>query len=427
MNEKIKDIMNTISDSKILDRINKATENFTKQQKLTAGGVVGVFALAALLSVAPAVNFADMANAGAESVETRTVAVADADEEQWLISIGGKLVLAVGSEEEAAAVFEGVKSYYLTDKNNPDAEVTFDREFRWDAYNYKEAGGDPAWEMSVEEAIAYIISGTATPKTYVVQGGDTVWDIAAKNGISLDKLEEMNPGITGAKLQIGSTINLYEAKPFISVTTKENVVATESIPYETVYEETNSMYRGQSKVKTAGENGSKQTTTEIIKQNGIVVASTLLDETVLSEPKNQVSLKGTAAIPVYTGSQSLGVLANPMSHMEISSPYGASRGSRRHAGIDLRNPKGTPFAAAADGVVIYASYSGSYGNIIKIDHGGGLQTYYAHCDSMYVSVGETVKKGQTIGTVGSTGNATGNVLHFEVRINGVAQNPVNYL
>ncbi len=93
----------------------------------------------------------------------------------------------------------------------------------------------------------------------------------------------------------------------------------------------------------------------------------------------------------------------------------------------MRNPAGTPFGAAADGVVIYAGYSGSYGNIVKVDHGGGLQTYYAHCNSMCVSVGDTVTKGQTLGTVGSTGNATGNVLHFEVRINGVAQNPMNYI
>ena len=83
--------------------------------------------------------------------------------------------------------------------------------------------------------------------------------------------------------------------------------------------------------------------------------------------------------------------------------------------------------ASDSGTVVFAGWSGSYGNIIKIDHGNGVVTKYAHCDTMSVSVGQNVQKGEVIGTVGSTGNATGNVLHFEVEINGVQKNPVNYL
>ncbi|MDD4122586.1 MAG: M23 family metallopeptidase, partial [Eubacteriales bacterium] len=108
------------------------------------------------------------------------------------------------------------------------------------------------------------------------------------------------------------------------------------------------------------------------------------------------------------------------------SAYG-SRGGGRHTGVDLRNPKGTPIKAADDGVVTFASYSGSYGNIVKLSHGNGLQTWYAHCDTMSVSIGQVVNKGETIATVGITGRATGYHLHFEVRKNGVPQNPMNYL
>lgn len=83
--------------------------------------------------------------------------------------------------------------------------------------------------------------------------------------------------------------------------------------------------------------------------------------------------------------------------------------------------------ASDAGTVVFAGYSGSYGNIIRIDHGNGVVTKYAHCDSIGVTVGQNVQKGEVIGTVGSTGNATGNVLHFEVVINGVQKNPVSYL
>lgn len=431
MNRKIRNTISIMKDNFTFEKIKQATKNFTKQQKVTAGGVVGVLALATILSVTPMVDIGTPADTGnSRAVQEQSIALEKGTNDvQWIISIGGKTILAVDTEQDANAVFEGLKAYYLTNKTDPNANVVFDKEFRWDSYDAKAVGGDPAWVMSVADAINYIIKGTATPKTYIVQGGDTVWDIAIKNGVSPEDLEQMNPGISSSSLKIGSVVNLYESKPFVAITTTETVVATETIPYETAFEETSSMYRGQSKVKTAGVSGSKQVTAQVVKQNGVIVASNVLDEQIVAQPQNQISLKGTAAVPAYTAStaKSSGILSAPMGHIEVSSAYGASRGSRRHAGVDLRNPAGTPFGAAADGVVIFAGYSGSYGNIIKVDHGGGLQTYYAHCDSMYVSAGEKVTKGQSLGTVGSTGNATGNVLHFEVRVNGVAQNPMNYI
>ena len=84
--------------------------------------------------------------------------------------------------------------------------------------------------------------------------------------------------------------------------------------------------------------------------------------------------------------------------------------------------------AADSGTVTFAGWGGgSYGYLITINHGGGVVTKYAHCSSVGVSVGQNVQKGEVIGAVGSTGNATGNVLHFEVVINGVQKNPVSYL
>ena len=109
----------------------------------------------------------------------------------------------------------------------------------------------------------------------------------------------------------------------------------------------------------------------------------------------------------------------------ISSRYGAVESVRNHThmGLDIRAPLGTPIKAAADGVVSFAGNSGGYGNLIKIEHSDEVQSCYGHCSKIYVSEGDEVKAGDVIGAVGATGYATGNHLHFEIRLNGSPVNP----
>jgi murein DD-endopeptidase MepM/ murein hydrolase activator NlpD len=109
----------------------------------------------------------------------------------------------------------------------------------------------------------------------------------------------------------------------------------------------------------------------------------------------------------------------------VVSPFGW-RWGRMHEGIDIGVGYGTPIAAAASGVIIYAGWMGGYGNLIIIDHGGGLATAYAHQTSFAVG-GGPVSQGQTIGYVGCTGHCFGPHLHFEVRVNGAAVDPLGYL
>ena len=113
----------------------------------------------------------------------------------------------------------------------------------------------------------------------------------------------------------------------------------------------------------------------------------------------------------------------------ITSRFGSIENVRSgaHTGLDIAAPAGTPIKAAADGVVTYASPMGTYGNLVKVSHGNGIETYYAHCSKILVTVGQEVKSGDTIALVGSTGNSTGNHLHLEIRINGKAVNPQQYL
>lgn len=113
----------------------------------------------------------------------------------------------------------------------------------------------------------------------------------------------------------------------------------------------------------------------------------------------------------------------------ISSRYGANSSIRssRHTGLDIAAKTGTPIKVVADGTVTFAQKSGSYGNLVKVDHGNSVETWYAHTSKMYVKPGEKVKAGDIIAAVGSTGNSTGAHLHLEVRVNGQHINPQKYL
>ncbi len=114
----------------------------------------------------------------------------------------------------------------------------------------------------------------------------------------------------------------------------------------------------------------------------------------------------------------------------ITSRFGVVESSIRdhaHGGLDIAAPYGTDIKASAKGTVSYSGTMGGYGNLIIIDHENGVQSYYGHCSKLYASVGDVVEAGDVIAAVGSTGNSTGNHLHFEIRLNGSNINPQKYI
>ena len=155
---------------------------------------------------------------------------------------------------------------------------------------------------------------------------------------------------------------------------------------------------------------------------------------VVKVAKNGTARYGTTgsvntSLKTSGGKASIGVsLIRPVSGT-ITSRFGAGSSIRRssHTGLDIAAPTGTPIKAAASGTVTFSGYKGSFGNMIVISHGNGVQTYYAHCSRLNVAAGTQVSQGQTIGTVGSTGNSTGPHLHLEVRVTGIAYNTQNYV
>ena len=116
----------------------------------------------------------------------------------------------------------------------------------------------------------------------------------------------------------------------------------------------------------------------------------------------------------------------------ITSPFGYRihpilKTKNLHTGLDIAASTGTPVVAANTGTVIKAGWNNSYGNLLMIDHGGGIVTLYAHNSSLLAKVGDVVSKGQTVAKIGSTGMSTGPHLHFEVRVNGQYKNPMDWL
>mgnify|MGYP000357580450 FL=1 len=147
--------------------------------------------------------------------------------------------------------------------------------------------------------------------------------------------------------------------------------------------------------------------------------------------KNKTTSVGSVntATTIAGGKVSLGIsLARPVSGI-ISSRFGArsSIRSSAHTGLDIATSTGTPVLAAASGTVTFSGRKGSYGNLLVITHSNGVQTYYGHCSKLIAKVGQKVSQGQVIAKVGSTGNSTGNHLHFEIQLNGQCVNPQKYL
>ena len=132
---------------------------------------------------------------------------------------------------------------------------------------------------------------------------------------------------------------------------------------------------------------------------------------------------------VSRGKASLWITLIVPVQVRITAKYGEKSSVRSsvHTGLDIAAPGGTPIKAAASGTVVFSGRKGSFGKMLVISHGNGVQTYYAHCSKLLANVGDKVSQGEVIANVGSTGNSTGNNLHLEVRVNGQSYNPQKYV
>jgi murein DD-endopeptidase MepM/ murein hydrolase activator NlpD len=282
---------------------------------------------------------------------------------------------------------------------------------------------EPSQLMSVEDTVNYLKKGTLEEKKYVVQEGEVLGSIASKHNLSLKQLLALNPGVTeDTLLQIGQELNVTVYEPLVHIVVQKEVNKKETIPYKKEVIEDKSLFKGETRVKQEGQNGERSVTYVITETNGIQTSKQIKEDKILKEPVNHIVIKGTKVIP----SRGTGNFSWPTVGGYISSKQGY-RWGKFHKGIDIARPSNYTIKAADNGVVTFAGWDGGYGKKIVINHKNGFKTVYAHLNTINVSVGQTVSKGQKIGVMGSTGNSTGTHLHFEVYKNGALQNPLDYL
>ena len=353
-----------------------------------------------------------------EILETFTY-MSDMNAKGYAIKVGGKQVALLDTKQSAEELLQKIKDRYTTKSGS---------------VKYKSVGFAEKVEIaqtdtkikniqSESTAYDYMMTGAIEKKVHVVKSGETFGEIAKAYGLKSKQLSASNPSVQPDKLKIGQELVLTQICPVVTVATTEIATYNAKIDYGITYQETSNLYKGEQTVRSSGVNGQKQVVAEIVRQNGMEVSRKEISAKILSNPVNQVVIKGTRAVPALIGT---GTYIYPVRGATVSSRFGY-RWGRLHSGVDLACPTGTWISAADGGTVISAGYEGARGNCIRINHGGNRVTVYEHLSKILVHTGQKVFQGQHIGNVGSTGHSTGPHLHFEVHVNGVAKNPLSYL
>ena len=235
----------------------------------------------------------------------------------------------------------------------------------------------------------------------------------------VDKSEKTNEEAILAKLEEDSetTYELYA----VTLDGEEKTVLASLEEAEKIVDEMTEKYEDDLELDIGITN---IITTDKKDESTVKVAKTTLNNDIeekIKKIEEEIEIESHTVQGVYLEVTPVsGIITSRFGNRESIRTYG-------HTGLDIAAPEGTSIRAAADGTVTFAGYSGGYGYVVKMSHGNGIETYYAHCSELYVSAGEKVEAGDVIAAVGSTGNSTGNHLHFEVLVDGTEIDPQNYL
>lgn len=276
------------------------------------------------------------------------------------------------------------------------------------------------------------------PREYKVRAGDSLYSISRLFGVGVTDIARLNNLRAPYAIATGSTVRLPATA--VEETVARQHVAVQgtrskaAIERETLSGTTNgSPSTGGQKVATpAGQkNAVPQTTAQTSKGTLTAAEQTKKASAPVSapdvRPANQASKALEAKVTKDVPARSSSKFLRPVSGKVVST-YGPKAGGMHNDGINIAAPRGTPVLAAENGVVVYASNEmKGYGNMILIRHADRWMTAYAHMDGVKVARGDTVKRGQAIGTVGATGSVDGPQLHFEIRRGVQALNPEIYI
>lgn len=334
-------------------------------------------------------------------------------EQLYAVLVDGKIVGACNTREGAE---QALALLTASDDSNIKREILTDVRISFDAVD--------ASDLCTSEELATRLRRYQTKQTtHIIKKGETARSISNAYGMTRAELRDLNPEMDTTKLTVGEELVVLKVSPIVSVREFRHVTETVSIPYETKEIKDSSLYVGKKSVKTNGVAGKKQIVADVTYVDGEIADRKVISETVLSEPTTKVVLVGTKPLPKKAAT---GTFRRPVGSATISSNYGYRR-SGFHTGVDFALRKGSPVYASDGGTVSFSGWKGGYGYLVIINHGNGMQTYYAHNSKLLVSRGDKVGKGEQIAKVGSTGNSSGPHVHFEVRVNGKHVNPWRYI
>lgn len=269
-----------------------------------------------------------------------------------------------------------------------------------------------------DTAYTEMTTKNAEASIYVVEPGDALSIIAEKNNISVDEIKELNPQIeSDDDIYYDDRLNITVPKAALQILVEKQETYKESYNEDVVYQDDDSMFIGETEVVQEGTPGSHVVTDLVTYKDDVESERENLKETVEVAAVAEVVKRGTKSKPTYM---------YPVTNWNLTSNFGY-RWGRLHAGADVGVPIGTTVRASRAGQVITAGWVGGYGNCVIIDHGDGVTTRYGHLSEVTVSVGQYVDQGQQVALSGNTGRSTGPHLHFEIRINGEAVDPLPYL
>lgn len=284
----------------------------------------------------------------------------------------------------------------------------------------------PERELSpLKDAIEQMTKEQEKNKIYEVAGGDTLSQIAENNGLSMDRLVEINPTIDSADslIRVGDEIIVTSPEPELSVIRQEEQYYEENYDEDVVYVDNDEWYTSDQVTLQEPSAGFRKVVAIVTYRNDSEVAEEIIKEEIVMEAVPKIVERGTKIPPTYV---------KPISGGRLSSSFGRrsapTRGaSTYHKGIDWATPVGTAVVASSGGTVTRAGWGSGYGYVVYINHGDGRETRYGHLSKVLVRAGQKVSQGEKIALSGNTGRSTGPHIHFEILINGAAVNPMQYL
>lgn len=324
--------------------------------------------------------------------------------------IDGQIVGTSKNEAVFTILQQELLTPYLSGEKNEKYEIINSIEIIKDTYSR-------SYEKDYDELKALFTTSPA-PVTHTVRKNESLEDIAKMYNISVPVIILMNDGLNPEYVAPGTVLNV--GKPFqqLTVQTTRYITYNEVIPYSTKRTKTDSLYENTTDIKQKGVNGSNEVTAEVREVNGIETSRVAISTKRIKDPIAQQILVGTKKI---APSGKFIWPLEPKKSAYVSSPFGPRTlyGRRDiHRGVDIAGVGyGAEIYASDAGVVVATGWDkNGLGNYVRIDHGNGIETYYGHCSKIAKGIKSGVKvyQGQVIAYVGSTGNSTGNHLHFAI-------------